>query len=135
MARLSILIAAGLAFASTGCYTVKPVTFETFGGQRVKQVWVTRTDQSVVFIKNAEVSGDKLRGYIDREFKELPASDLAAAIEEYDVWWLEDPVPPENHDVQREVTQSTTTPIATGENVYRTHGHRRLLHRSERPDA
>ena len=69
-------MAAGLAFASTGCYTVKPVTFETFGGQRVKQVWVTRTDQSVVFIKNAEVSGDKLRGYIDREFKELPASDL-----------------------------------------------------------
>lgn len=67
---------AGLAFASTGCYTVKPVTFEAFGGQRVKQVWVTRHDQTVVFIKNAEVSGDKLRGYIDRQYKELPASDL-----------------------------------------------------------
>ena len=76
MARLSIFIVASLAFASTGCYTVKPVTFDTFGGQKVKQVWVTRTDQTVVFIKNAEVSGDKLRGYVDRQYKELPASDL-----------------------------------------------------------
>ncbi|GAB3031888.1 mandelate racemase/muconate lactonizing enzyme family protein [Natronobiforma cellulositropha] len=55
------------------------------------------------------------------------AKRLARELEEYDVWWLEDPVPPENHDVQREVTQSTVTPIATGENVYRTHGQRRLL--------
>ncbi|WP_255193416.1 mandelate racemase/muconate lactonizing enzyme family protein [Natronobeatus ordinarius] len=55
------------------------------------------------------------------------AKRLAKRLEEYDVWWLEDPVPPENHDVQREVTQSTTTPITVGENVYRKHGQRRLL--------
>ncbi|NGM69797.1 mandelate racemase/muconate lactonizing enzyme family protein [Natronolimnobius sp. AArcel1] len=55
------------------------------------------------------------------------AHRLAEALEEYDVWWLEDPVPPENHDVQQQVTQRSTTPIATGENVYRTHGQRRLL--------
>ncbi|MFP8952903.1 mandelate racemase/muconate lactonizing enzyme family protein [Natrialbaceae archaeon A-arb3/5] len=55
------------------------------------------------------------------------AKRLAEALEPYDVWWLEDPVPPENHDVQREVTQSTTTPITAGENVYRTHGQRRLI--------
>jgi gluconate/galactonate dehydratase len=52
---------------------------------------------------------------------------LAQRLEEYDVWWLEDPVPPENHDVQREVTQSTATPITAGENVYRKHGQRRLI--------
>jgi gluconate/galactonate dehydratase len=55
------------------------------------------------------------------------AKRLADQLEGYDVWWLEDPVPPENHDVQREVTQSTSVPIAAGENVYRKHGHRRLL--------
>ncbi|MFC6725438.1 mandelate racemase/muconate lactonizing enzyme family protein [Halobium palmae] len=56
------------------------------------------------------------------------AKRLSAAIADYDVWWLEDPVPPENHDVQREVTQSApTTPITAGENVYRKHGHRSLL--------
>jgi gluconate/galactonate dehydratase len=55
------------------------------------------------------------------------AKRLSRAVEDLDIWWLEDPVPPENHDVQREVTQATTTPIAAGENVYRVHGHRRLL--------
>ncbi|WP_435361792.1 mandelate racemase/muconate lactonizing enzyme family protein [Haloarchaeobius sp. DFWS5] len=56
------------------------------------------------------------------------AKRLAKAIEEYDVWWLEDPIPPENHDVQREVTQSAPeTPITVGENVYRKHGQRQLL--------
>ena len=55
------------------------------------------------------------------------AKRLASALEEYDVWWLEDPVPPENHDVQREVTRSTNVPIAAGENVYRKHGQRRLI--------
>lgn len=55
------------------------------------------------------------------------AKRLADAVEDYAVWWLEDPVPPENQDVQRAVTQSTTTPVAAGENVYRTHGHRQLI--------
>ena len=55
------------------------------------------------------------------------AKRLARELEAYDVWWLEDPVPPENHDVQRTVTESTITPIAVGENVYRTQGQRRLI--------
>ncbi|MBX0297037.1 mandelate racemase/muconate lactonizing enzyme family protein [Haloarcula nitratireducens] len=55
------------------------------------------------------------------------AKRLARELEKYDVWWLEDPVPPENHDVQRKVTQSTGTPITVGENIYRTHGQRRLI--------
>lgn len=55
------------------------------------------------------------------------AKRLAERVEEYPIWWLEDPVPPENHDVQREVTRSTSTPIAAGENVYRKHGQRRLV--------
>jgi gluconate/galactonate dehydratase len=56
-----------------------------------------------------------------------PAKRLARAVEDPSIWWLEDPVPPENIDVQREVTQSTVTPVTAGENVYRTHGHRRLI--------
>jgi len=43
------------------------------------------------------------------------------------VWWLEDPVPPENLDVQAEVTKSTTTPITVGENRYRVTELRRLI--------
>jgi gluconate/galactonate dehydratase len=55
------------------------------------------------------------------------AKRLATRLEEYPIWWLEDPVPPENHDVQREVTHASSTPIAAGENVYRKHGHRSLV--------
>lgn len=55
------------------------------------------------------------------------ANRLAKKLEPYDVWWLEDPVPPENIDVHREVTRGTTTTIAAGENRYRKHGHRRLI--------
>jgi len=55
------------------------------------------------------------------------AKRLAAALEEYDVWWLEDPVPPENLDVQEDVTKSTLTPITVGENRYRVTELRRLI--------
>ena len=55
------------------------------------------------------------------------AKRLANALEPHDVWWLEDPVPPENLEVQADVTDSTLTPIATGENRYRVTEHRRLL--------
>jgi len=55
------------------------------------------------------------------------AKRLAEAIEDYDVWWLEDPVPPENLEVQEEVTKSTNTPITVGENRYRVTEERRLI--------
>ena len=50
------------------------------------------------------------------------ATKLARRIEPYDVDWLEDPVPPENVDAHRRVTESTTTPILAGENLTRVEG-------------
>ncbi|MFB6220155.1 MAG: mandelate racemase/muconate lactonizing enzyme family protein [Halolamina sp.] len=55
------------------------------------------------------------------------AKRLAAELEEYDVWWLEDPVPPENLEVQEDVAKSTRTPVAAGENRYRVTELRRLI--------
>jgi gluconate/galactonate dehydratase len=60
-------------------------------------------------------------------FSASAAEQLADAVEPCDVWWLEDPVPPENLAVQERVTRSTTTPIASGENRYRVGEHRRLV--------
>lgn len=54
---------------------------------------------------------------------------LARACEPYDLLWLEDPVPPENNDAMRRVTDATSTPIATGENHYQRHHFRELLER------
>ncbi len=57
------------------------------------------------------------------------AIKLARACEEFDLLWLEDPIPPENTDAMRRVTDATTTPIATGENHYQRHHFRELLER------
>ncbi len=76
-----------------------------------------------------EQVGDRADAAFDCHWSYTPSSakQLLDAVEEYDVWWIEDPIPPENHDVQREVTQASTTPVTVGENVYRTHGQRRLI--------
>jgi L-alanine-DL-glutamate epimerase-like enolase superfamily enzyme len=52
---------------------------------------------------------------------------LAKGLEKFDLLWLEDPIPPENIDAQLKVTNATTTPICTGENLYRKHGFRDLI--------
>lgn len=60
-------------------------------------------------------------------FNVSDALRLAWACEEFQLLWLEDPVPPENLQALRQVTQSTRIPIATGENHYLRHQFRDLL--------
>jgi len=56
------------------------------------------------------------------------AKRLASKLEPYDLMWLEDVVPPENTDAQREVNRATDTPLATGENRFRVHEFTDLLY-------
>ena len=66
---------------------------------------------------------------IDGHWKHSPPDILqvAKAYEDLDLFWLEDPIPPENIDAMARFTRSTTTPICTGENFYTTHGFRELV--------
>ncbi len=43
---------------------------------------------------------------------------IAQALEEFDVLWFEEPIPPDNLDALAEVKRRTRTPIATGERLY-----------------
>jgi galactonate dehydratase len=52
---------------------------------------------------------------------------VAKELEPLKLMWLEEPIPAENVDAYKYITQSTTTPICTGENVYLAHGFRPLL--------
>ena len=52
---------------------------------------------------------------------------LARDLEPLGLMWLEEPVPPENVDTMREITQSTSTPICAGENLYLRHGFREWI--------
>ena len=52
---------------------------------------------------------------------------IAHAFEDLNLLWLEDPIPPENVAAMANVTQSTRTPICTGENFYSRFGFRDLI--------
>ncbi len=52
---------------------------------------------------------------------------IAQGLEPYDLMWLEEPVPPENTEAMRKITQHARTPICAGENLYLRHGFRDLL--------
>ncbi|MBK5292170.1 MAG: mandelate racemase/muconate lactonizing enzyme family protein [Acidobacteriia bacterium] len=55
------------------------------------------------------------------------AIEMARALEQHNLLWLEDPVPPENIRAIGEVQRATRTPIATGENHYQRVDFQRLI--------
>lgn len=52
---------------------------------------------------------------------------VAIELEPFRLLFLEEPVPPENIDVMRDIRQATKTPICCGENLFLRHGFRELL--------
>ena len=52
---------------------------------------------------------------------------LCHALEPVKPMWIEDPVPPDNPDAMKRVTDAVNVPICTGENLYTRHGFRRLI--------
>ncbi|MFP4093742.1 MAG: mandelate racemase/muconate lactonizing enzyme family protein [Cyclobacteriaceae bacterium] len=52
---------------------------------------------------------------------------VAKMLEPLNLMWLEEPIPAENAEAYRYITESTSTPICAGENLYLAHGFRRLL--------
>jgi len=66
---------------------------------------------------------------IDAHWAYVPASILqvAYALEDLALLWLEDPIPPENVAAMARVASSTRTPICTGENLYTRFGFRELI--------
>ncbi|SHJ27009.1 mandelate racemase/muconate lactonizing enzyme family protein [Pseudozobellia thermophila] len=52
---------------------------------------------------------------------------VAKMLEPLNMMWLEEPIPAENVDAYKKITESTSTPICAGENHYLAHGFRPLL--------
>ncbi|QLG29440.1 mandelate racemase/muconate lactonizing enzyme family protein [Halorarum halophilum] len=77
----------------------------------------------VVDAVREEVGYDPTLGFdLHWNFTVETATKLARGVEEYDLDWIEDPVPPENVDAHRKVTESTSTPVLAGENLTRVEG-------------
>ena len=52
---------------------------------------------------------------------------VAKLMEPLGLMWLEEPIAAENIDAYKKITESTSTPICAGENIYLAYGFRRLL--------
>lgn len=55
------------------------------------------------------------------------AVQFARRIEDYDIFWFEEPVLPDDYDGHRKLAEKTSIPIATGENEYTRYGFRDLI--------
>jgi L-alanine-DL-glutamate epimerase-like enolase superfamily enzyme len=60
-------------------------------------------------------------------YRYYEAIQMARAIEDYDIFWFEEPVAPDDYDGHRRLAESTIIPIATGENEYTRYGFRDLI--------
>lgn len=72
--------------------------------------------------KNIDLAVD-MHGFYDAP----TGKRVAAAVEEFRLLWLEEPVPPENIDAMAEIRRSTKTPICAGENLFMRWGFTQLL--------
>ena len=52
---------------------------------------------------------------------------VSKRVEPLNLLWLEEPIPAENVEAYRMISQETSTPIAAGENIYLAYGFRKLL--------
>jgi L-alanine-DL-glutamate epimerase-like enolase superfamily enzyme len=76
-----------------------------------------------------EAVGPDVKLMIDANcaYRWYAAVQLAKRVEQYDIFWFEEPVAPDDYDGHRKLAQATTIPIATGENEYTRYGFRDLI--------
>ena len=55
------------------------------------------------------------------------AIEISKKMEPYDIFWFEEPIAPDDYKGHQLISQSTTIPIATGENEYTKYGFRDLI--------
>jgi D-arabinonate dehydratase len=60
-------------------------------------------------------------------YRAYEAIQVAKRIEEYDPFWFEEPIAPDDYDGHRRIAATTTIPLATGENEYTRYGFRDLI--------
>jgi L-alanine-DL-glutamate epimerase-like enolase superfamily enzyme len=60
-------------------------------------------------------------------YRAYQAIQIAKRMEEYDIFWFEEPMAPDNYDGHRRLAEATSIPIATGENEYTRYGFRDLI--------
>ena len=74
----------------------------------------------------------KLMTDCNQQFTVAHAIELGTRLEEYQLSWIEEPVVFHNHEGEAQIAKALTTPIASGENEFTSHG---MLEMMERQSA
>ncbi len=76
-----------------------------------------------------EAVGPKIDICVDMHgrYDAVTAQAISKRLEPLNLMWLEEPIPAENVEAYKLITESTSTPICAGENHYLAHGFRRML--------
>ncbi len=107
------------------------VTAVSLGARAVKmKIGGAPINEDVERVRIArEAIGPSTRLMVDANcaYRHFEAQEIARKMEPYDVFWFEEPVNPDDYEGHRLVSQSTTIPVATGENEYTRYGFRELI--------
>jgi L-alanine-DL-glutamate epimerase-like enolase superfamily enzyme len=74
-----------------------------------------------------DIMTDAGQCYTDHPWSDFTALDVARRLEPYRVFWLEEPLHPDNIEGYQRLCGATSVPIATGENEYTRFGFQQLL--------
>ncbi|AKU09171.1 mandelate racemase/muconate lactonizing enzyme family protein [Haloferax gibbonsii] len=125
------------AYASTMYFTeadrdiaepIRDAVDEGFSAAKIKIG--NGTDSDVERVRTArQLLGDDARLMVDinGNYRPRQAIRTAKAIEEFDITWMEEPVPPENLSGYREVKRGADVPLAAGEAHYGRFEFKRLV--------
>jgi D-galactarolactone cycloisomerase len=101
-----------------------------FAGMKLKVGYGLETDlRYVQAVREAIGYGVHLMVDANHAYNATEATRLAQALEPYQIYWFEEPVPPEDLDGYLEVKRNTRIPIAGGECEYTRYGFRELINR------
>lgn len=126
-----------LPYASTMYYAesdrpiaepIEKAVDEGFTAAKIKIGTGTEADVERVRIAREKL-GDGARLMVDMNgnYRPRQAIETAKEIAEYDITWIEEPVPPENLSGYREIKQRIDTPLAAGEAHYGRFEFKRLI--------
>ncbi len=76
-----------------------------------------------------EAIGPNIKLLVDANcaYRFYEAIEIAKKMEPYDIFWFEEPIPPDDYKGHRLISEATTIPVATGENEYTKYGFRDLI--------
>ena len=69
----------------------------------------------------------KLMVDANNAYRHYQAIEIAKKMEEFDIFWFEEPVEPDDYEGSKLVTQATSIPVAAGENEYTRYGFRDMI--------